>query len=53
MTVHCGIKITPDNIIIKDAQKDSKFTVDITLQNVSKNSKLIRLRGPETQVIFS
>ena len=50
MAVQCGIKISPENILIKDAQKGSNFNVDITFQNFSKNSKVIRLRGPETKV---
>ncbi|KAL5265854.1 hypothetical protein ACHWQZ_G006507 [Mnemiopsis leidyi] len=49
MAVQCGIKISPENILIKDAQKGSNFNVDITFQNFSKNSKVIRLRGPETK----
>ena len=52
MAVQCGIKISPDSILIKDAQKGSQFNVDITFQNFSKNSKVIRLRGPETTVSF-
>jgi hypothetical protein len=46
-SVECGVRITPDKIIIKDAVADVK--IDITLQNFSKNSKSIRLRGPETE----
>ena len=50
MTVKFGVKIKPDKIVLRDVPKDSKVNVDIQLQNVSKNAKVIHIRGPETKV---